>query len=154
MCWSLRTFLRYLHHRGLNSRSLADCVPSMRRWKLATLPTYLSAAQVRNALDGCDRETVMGRRDYAILLLLAKVGLRADEVATLTLNDIDWRASEILVCAKGRQRARMLIPPDIGAAIVGYLRNGRPKVVVPTAVRSHTRATRRLCFRMRDHHDR
>lgn len=84
MCWSLRAFLRYLHHRGLNSRPLADCVPSIRRWKLATLPTYLPAAQVRKALDGSDRETVMGRRDYAILLLLAKLGLRADEVATLT----------------------------------------------------------------------
>lgn len=61
------------------------------------------------------------------LLLLAKLGLRADEVATLTLDDIDWRAGEILVRAKGRQRARMPIPPDIGAAIVAYLRNGRPK---------------------------
>ena len=60
MCSSLRAFLRYLHHRGLNPRALADCVPSIRRWKLATLPTYLSAAQVRKALDGCDRETVMG----------------------------------------------------------------------------------------------
>jgi site-specific recombinase XerD len=127
MCWPLRAFLRYLHHRGLNARPLADCVPSMRRWKLATLPTYLPAVQVRKALDGCDRETVMGRRDYAILLLLAKLGLRADEVATLTLDDIEWRASEILVRAKGRQRARMPIPPDIGAAIVAYLRNGRPK---------------------------
>ncbi|TYO66822.1 hypothetical protein FXV83_09305 [Bradyrhizobium hipponense] len=83
MCWSLRAFLRYLHHRGLNARPLADCVPSMRRWKLATLPTYLPAAQVQKALDGCDREAVMGRRDYAILLLLAKLGLRANEVATL-----------------------------------------------------------------------
>ena len=127
MCWSLRAFLRYLHHRGLNARPLADCVPSMRRWKLATLPTYLPAAQVRKALDGCDRKTVMGRRDYAILLLLAKLGLRADEVATLTLDDVDWRASEILVRAKGRQRARMPIPPDVGAAIVAYLRNSRPK---------------------------
>ena len=69
----------------------------------------------------------MGRRDYAILMMLAKLGLRANEVATLTLDDIDWRASEILVRAKGRQRARMPIPPDIGAAIVAYLRNGRPK---------------------------
>jgi site-specific recombinase XerD len=127
MCCSLRAFLRYLHHRGLNSRALAGCVPSIRRWKLATLPTYLPAAQVQKALDSCDRETVMGRRDYAILLLLAKLGLRADEVATLTLDDIDWRASEMLVRAKGRQRARMPIPPDVGAAIVAYLRNGRPK---------------------------
>jgi site-specific recombinase XerD len=127
MCSSLRAFLRYLHHRGLNPRALADCVPSIRRWKLATLPTYLSAAQVQKALDGCDRETVMGRRDHAILLLLARLGLRADEVATLTLDDVDWRASEMLVRAKGRQRARMPIPPDVGAAIVAYLRNGRPK---------------------------
>jgi site-specific recombinase XerD len=127
MCWSLRAFLRYLHHRGLNPRALAGCVPSMRRWKLATLPTYLPAAQVQKALDGCDRATAMGRRDYAILMMLAKLGLRADEVATLTLDDIDWRASEMLVRAKGRQRARMPIPPDVGEAIVAYLRNGRPR---------------------------
>lgn len=127
MCWSLRAFLRYLHHRGLNPRALAGCVPSMRRWRLATLPTYLPAAQVQKALDGCDRATAMGRRDYAILMMLAKLGLRADEVATLTLDDIDWRASEMLVRAKGRQRARMPIPSDVGAAIVAYLRNGRPK---------------------------
>jgi len=127
MCWSLRAFLRYLHHRGLNQRALAGCVPSMRRWKLATLPTYLPAAEVQKALDGCDRATVIGRRDYAILMMLAKLGLRADEVATLTLDDVDWRSGEMLVRAKGRQRARMPIPPDVGAAIVAYLRDGRPK---------------------------
>ena len=99
----------------------------MRRWTLATLPTYLSATQVQKALDGCDRTTLMGRRDYAILMLLAKPGLRADEVATLTLDDIDWRAGEMLVRAKGRQRARMPMPPDVGAAVIAYLRNGRPK---------------------------
>jgi integrase len=99
----------------------------MRRWKLATLPTYLSAAQVQKTLDGCDRATVMGRRDYAILMMLAKLGLRADEVATLTLDDIDWRAGELLVRAKGRQRARMPMPPDVGTAVVAYLRDGRPK---------------------------
>jgi site-specific recombinase XerD len=127
MCWSLRAFLRYLHHRGLNPRALAGCVPSMRRWKLANLPTFLSAAQVQRALDGCDRATPTGRRDYAILMMLAKLGLRANEVATLTLDDIDWRVAEILVRAKGRQRARMPIPPDVGAAIVAYLRSGRSK---------------------------
>lgn len=127
MCWSLRAFLRYLHHRGLNHCALADCVPSLRRWTLATLPTYLPAAQVQKALDCCDRTTVMGRRDYAILMMLAKLGLRADEVATLTLDDIDWRAGEMLVRAKGRQRARMPMPPDVGASVVAYLRDGRPK---------------------------
>jgi len=77
MCWSLRAFLRYLHHRGLNTRALAGCVPSIRRWKLATLPTYLPAAEVQKALDSCDRTTAMGRRDYAVLIMLAKLGLRA-----------------------------------------------------------------------------
>src|SRR6266487_3086116 len=99
---------------------------SLRRWKLATLPTYLPAAEVQKALDGCDRATVMGRRDYAILMMLAKLGLRANEVATLTLDDIDWRSGEMLVRAKGRQRARVPMPPDVGAAVVAYLRDGRP----------------------------
>jgi site-specific recombinase XerD len=126
MCWSLRAFLRYLHYRGLNPLALAGCVPSIRRWKLASLPTYLSAAQVQKVLDGCDRTTALGRRDYAILMMLAKLGLRADEVVTLTLDDIDWRSGEMLVRAKGRQRARMPMPPDVGAAVVAYLRDGRP----------------------------
>ena len=127
MCWSLRAFLRYLHHTGLNPLALAGCVPSIRQWKLVSLPTYLTAAQVQKVLDGCDRASAIGRRDYAILMMLAKLGLRADEVATLTLDDVDWRAGEMLVHAKGRQRARMPIASDVGAAVVAYLRDGRPK---------------------------
>jgi site-specific recombinase XerD len=127
MCWSLRAFLRYLHHKGLNRVPLAGCVPSIRQWKLANLPTYLSAEQVQNVLDGCDRASSIGRRDYAILMMLAKLGLRANEVATLTLDDIDWRSGEMRVRAKGRQRVGMPIPPDVGAAVVAYLRDGRPK---------------------------
>ncbi|WP_454914332.1 tyrosine-type recombinase/integrase [Variovorax gossypii] len=100
MCWSLRAFLRYLHHTGLHPLALAGCVPSIRQWKFASLPTYLSAAQVQKVLVGCDRATATGRRDYAILMMLAKLGLRADEVATLTLDDVDWRAGEMLVRAK------------------------------------------------------
>jgi site-specific recombinase XerD len=127
MCWSLRAFLRYLHHTGLNPHALAGCVPSIRQWNLVGLPTYLSAAQVQKALDGCDRASAVGRRDFAILMMLSKIGLRADEVATLTLDDIDWRAGDMLVRAKGRQRARMPIASDVGAAIVAYLQEGRPK---------------------------
>ncbi|MGS5046768.1 MULTISPECIES: site-specific integrase [unclassified Mameliella] len=126
MCWSLRAFLRYLHHCGLHPLGLDTSVPSIRRWKLASLPTYLSAAQVRKVLDSCDRSTARGRRDYAILAMLAKLGLRASEVATLTLDDIDWRSGEMHIHAKGRQRARMPLLPDVGAAIVAYLQNGRP----------------------------
>lgn len=125
MCWSLRAFLRYLHHQGLHTHGLAGCVPSIRQWKSATLPTYLSAAQIQKALDSCDRLTAVGRRQYAILMLLARLGLRANEVTTLTLDDIDWRAGVLHVHAKGRQRARVPIPPDVGAAIVEYLRSGR-----------------------------
>jgi site-specific recombinase XerD len=127
MCWSLRAFLRYLHHRGLNPLALAGCVPSIRRWKFASLPTYLSAAQVRKALSSCDRATTLGLRDYAILMMLAKLGMRAGEIAALTLDDMDWRTGEMLIHAKGRQRAGMPIPPDVGAAVVAYLRDGRPK---------------------------
>jgi site-specific recombinase XerD len=127
MCWALRSFLRYLHHKGLNPLALAGCVPSIRRWKLASLPTYLSAVQVQTVLEGCDRATALGRRDYAILMMLAKLGLRAGEVATLTLDDVDWRSGEMLIRAKGRQRARIPIPPDVGAAVAAYLRDSRPK---------------------------
>jgi site-specific recombinase XerD len=127
MCWALRSFLRYLHHKGLNPLALAGCVPSIRRWKLASLPTYLSAVQVQTVLEGCDRATALGRRDYAILMMLAKLGLRAGEVATLPLDDVDWRSGEMLIRAKGRQRARIPIPPDVGAAVAAYLRDSRPK---------------------------
>ena len=99
---------------------------------------------MQKALDGCDRATVIGRRDYAILMMLAKLGLRANEVATLTLDDIDWRAGEMLVRAKGRQRARMPIPPDIGAAIVAYLRNGRPSRRADGCLSAHSRHTSAL----------
>src|SRR5215468_5964779 len=116
MCSSLRAFLRYLHHKRLHPVLLDGCVPSIREWKLVNLPTYLRAEQVQNVLDGCDRATAIGRRDYAILMMLAKLGLRAGEVATLTLDDIDWRSGEMRIRAKGRQRARMPIPPDVGAA--------------------------------------
>lgn len=126
MCWALRAFLRYLHCKGLNAHALAGCVPSIRRWKFMNLPTYLAAPQVQRVIDSCDRTTALGRRDYAILMMLAKLGMRAGEVATLTLDDIDWRSGEMLIRGKGRQRASMPIPPDVGAAIVAYLRDGRP----------------------------
>jgi len=127
MCSSQRAFLRYLHHNGLNPVPLASCVPSTKQWKFANLPTYLSAEQVQKVLDSCNRASAIGRRDYAILMMLAKLGLRANEVATLKLDDIDWRSGEMCVHAKGRQRVRMPMPPDVGAAVVAYLRDGRPK---------------------------
>jgi site-specific recombinase XerD len=126
MCTALRALLRYLFYDGSNPLALAGCVPSFRHWKLANLPTYLSAAQVQKVLDACDRTTGLGRRDHAIVLMLARLGLRASEVAALTLDDIDWRSGTMLIHANGRQEARMPMPPDVGAAIVAYLRCDRP----------------------------
>lgn len=114
MCWSLRAFLRYLHFKGVISLQLADCVPSIRRWQFANLPTYMSAQQVQSVLDGCDQTTAVGRRDYAVLCYWHKLGLRASEVATLTLDDINWLSGELLIHAKGRQRSTMPIPPMWG----------------------------------------
>jgi site-specific recombinase XerD len=127
MCWTLRAFLRYLLCKGLISRDLVDCVPSVRRWRFSALPTYLSAKQIQQVLDGCDRRTPIGRRDYAILILLARLGLRANEVATLTLDEVDWRSGQMLIHGKGRQQTQMPLPPDVGAAIAAYLRDGRPE---------------------------
>ena len=126
MCGAIRAFLRYLYFKGLIPTALADCVPSIRRWKFTSLPTSMSAQQVQNLLDNCDQTTVMGRRDYAVLMMLARLGLRASEVALLTLDDIDWRRGEMLLHTKGRRRSMMPIPSDVGAAIVAYLRDGRP----------------------------
>lgn len=127
MCWSLRVFLRYLHHMGLNAIGLAHCVPSIRQWRFTSLPSALRAEQVQQVLDGCDRATAIGLRDYAILMMLAKLGLRAGEVNALTLDDFDWRAGEMLLRAKGRQSVRMPITPDVGAAVIAYLCEGRPQ---------------------------
>jgi integrase len=103
----------------LTPLALADCGFAYPPSGDGSLPTYLSAAQVQKVLDGCDRATAMGRWDWAVLMMLAKPGLRAGEVATLTLDDFDWRSSgEMLIRAKRRQRARMPMPPDVGAAVV------------------------------------
>lgn len=127
MCSSLRAFLRYLRWNGWISLDLAGSVPTVRRWRQATLPTYLSAEQVQQVLDGCNRQSAVGRRDFAILMLLARLGLRANEVATLTLDDFDWRSGQVLINGKGRQRTPMPLPRDVGTAITDYLRDGRPK---------------------------
>lgn len=124
MCWSLRAFLRYLHLRGHIGDPLADCVPSIRRWRHAGLPTFLPPQKVQQVLDGCDRATAMGLRDYAILMVLAKLGLRAGEVVAVTLDDIDWAAGEIIIHGKGRRRAVMPLRRDVGEAIVAYIRQG------------------------------
>jgi site-specific recombinase XerD len=123
---ALRAFLRYLRHTGAISIDLAACVPSVANWSLSTLPKCLTSAQVEQILDNCRRDTSIGRRNYAMMLLLARLGLRAGEVAALTLDDIDWEQGHLTVCSKGGRWTRLPIPHDVGKAMSDYLANGRP----------------------------
>jgi integrase len=123
---SLRSLLRWLHLTGRVRVSLASAVPSVAGWRLSGLPKGIEPGELRRLLAACDRRTRTGRRDYAALLLLARLGLRAGEVAGLRLDDIDWRRGEITIAGKGNRRERLPLPADVGAAIAGYLRRGRP----------------------------
>jgi integrase/recombinase XerD len=123
---ALRSLLRWLHLTGQVPTSLASAVPSVAGWRLAGLPKGLEPGELRRLLASCDRRTRTGRRDYAILLLLSRLGLRAGEVARLGLDDIDWRCGEITILGKGNRGERLPLPNDVGTAIVAYLRHGRP----------------------------
>jgi site-specific recombinase XerD len=124
---STRSFLRYLHYKGLNDADLAKAVPRVARWSLSTLPKHLPAAQVQRVLDCCERRTALGRRNYAILLLLARLGLRAGEVIRLTLDDIDWEHACITVRGKGARSAQLPLPADVARAIARYIQRDRPR---------------------------
>jgi integrase/recombinase XerD len=123
---ALRSLLRWLHLTGQVPASLASAVPSVAGWRLSSLPKGLEPAQLRRLLASCDRRTRTGRRDYAILLLLSRLGLRAGEVAGLGLGDIDWRRGELTIRGKGNRVERLPLPADVGAAIAAFLRRGRP----------------------------
>jgi site-specific recombinase XerD len=123
---ALRSFLRFLQERGLLATDLAAAVPGVAGWRLSHLPKALPAEQVERLLASCDRGTPAGRRDYAILMLLARLGLRGGEVSALTLDDIDWECGEIVVHGKGQRLARLPLPTDVGSALVDYLRQDRP----------------------------
>jgi site-specific recombinase XerD len=122
----MRLFLRYLHYRSLTDTDLSLAVPTVARWSLSSLPKHLSAAQVRQVLSHCDRDSARGRRNHAILLLLAYLGLRAGEVIVLNLEDIDWDYGRITVCGKGKQ-SQLPLPAEVAKAIAHYLRHDRPK---------------------------
>jgi integrase/recombinase XerD len=123
---ALRSLLGWLHVTGQVPVSLAAATPSVAGWRLSSLPKGLEPAELRRLLAGCDRRTPAGRRDFAVMLLLARMGLRAGEVAALGLDDIDWRHGELVVVGKGNRSERLPLPDEIGAAIVAYLRRGRP----------------------------
>jgi integrase/recombinase XerD len=122
----LRALLRFLYLDGQISAPLAGAVPSAACWQLAALPRAVSAADLALLIESCDRRSVAGRRDFAILLLLARLGLRSGEVAVLDLGDINWRQGEITVRGKGSRRDSLPLPADVGEAVAGWLAEGRP----------------------------
>lgn len=124
---ALRSLLNYLHLEGLLARPLAETVPAVACSRLAGLPRSLPSRDVERMLAVCDRRTPAGRRDFAMLMLLARLGLRAGEVRTLELGDIDWRAGELRVRGKGNRSERLPLPREVGQAIAAYLRRGRPE---------------------------
>jgi site-specific recombinase XerD len=117
----LRSLLRFLHVRGLTERSLAESVPGVAGWRETTIPPTMPQADIEALLTGCDRSTLDGARDRAMLMLLARLGLRSIEIARLELDDLDWRAGDLLVRGKARRDDRLPIPADVGAALAEYL---------------------------------
>ena len=129
MTTALRSFLRFARYRGQITLDLAACVPSVASWSLSTLPKALPPEQVEQVLAHTrQRSTAVGRRDHAILLLLARLGLRGGEVGNLLLEDIDWENGRIAIRGKGDRMAQLPLPADVGKAIAAYLQNGRPRV--------------------------
>lgn len=124
---SMRSFLRYLHYKGLHDQDLAKVVPKVARWSLSTLPKYLPARDVKRVIAACDRRTAMGRRNYAILLLLARLGLRAGEVIRFSLDDIDWEHARMTVHGKAGRSTQLPLPADVARAIATYIRRDRPR---------------------------
>jgi site-specific recombinase XerD len=142
---ALRSLLRFLHVEGYVPRSLAHAVPTAAGWRLASLPKRLEPNRVQGLLDVCDRSTVLGRRDLAVLMLLSRLGMRIGEDAALSLDDIDWRAGEIVVHGKHGRHDRLPLPADVGEAIVAYLQCGRPAGALGRTVFVRVRAPHRAC---------
>ena len=124
---STRSFLRYLHYKGLHPQDLATAVPKVARWKLSVLPKHLPADQVQRVLKACNRQTALGRRNHAILLLLARLGLRAGEVIRLRLDDINWEHGWLLVRGKAGRAAQLPLPADVARAMARYIQRDRPR---------------------------
>lgn len=124
---ALRSFFRYARYLGKTKLDLAAAVPAVADWSMSSIPRAIPAEQVRQLLASIDRRTAMGCRDYAILLLLARLGLRSGEVASLELENIDWNAGQLSVRGKSGQRSELPLPAEVGEAIAAYLRRGRPQ---------------------------
>jgi len=123
---SIRTFLRYLVATGQCSNTLVDAVPKIAHWSLSTLPRFISPDDIEQLIDSCSMTILTARRDRAVLLLLARLALRAGDVAALELTDIDWREGRIRVSGKNRREFWLPLPQDVGDALVDYIQNERP----------------------------
>ncbi len=126
MISALRIFLRYLASQDKCLAGLENAIPRIASWHNASLPNYLQQSEVQRILDTCDINMVMGMRDKAVILLLARLGLRAGDVANLNLTDIDWHDGSIIVSGKNRREARLPLPQEVGDAILDYLKHRRP----------------------------
>ncbi|HXR21611.1 MAG TPA: tyrosine-type recombinase/integrase [Acidimicrobiales bacterium] len=124
---SLRCLLRFLHLEGLIAAPLAGAVPTPAGWANASLPKALKAPDLAALLASCDRRSTTGRRDYAVLVLLARLGLRAGEVAALQVADVDWRRAEVRVHGKGPRLDVLPLPAEVGKALADYVTRGRPR---------------------------
>lgn len=122
---AVRSLLRYLFVTGVIDRDLAEAVPSVASWRMSSLPAGADSGTVAVLLASCDQATSVGCRDFAVLMLMARLGLRAHEVAALRLDDVDWRAGELVIHGKGGRVDRLPLPADVGAALARYLRQGR-----------------------------
>ncbi|WP_089936662.1 site-specific integrase [Candidatus Entotheonella palauensis] len=139
---ALRSFFRFLFQRAMIAHDLAQAVPTVPNWRLSILPRFMKAEEVDHLLQSVDRQTPQGQRDYAILLLLARLGLRAAEVVALTLEALDWEAGELIVRSKGTRHHCLPLPHEVGEAVATYLCQGRPPVTT-RRVFIRTRAPRR-----------
>lgn len=123
---ALRSFLQYGRYRGDIVDDLHACVPTVANWSMAGIPRSISAGEVRSLLASCDPHSAVGRRDYAMLMLLSRLGLRAGEVVDLRLDDLDWNDASIRIRGPAGRCDRLPLPADVGAALVEYLKDGRP----------------------------
>ena len=124
---ALRMFLRFLIAEGKCAANLDAAIPVLAHWRLSSLPRYLQPEEVERIISSCDPNSPVGRRDRAILLLLARLGLRAGDIVQLRLGDIDWEGAAIHVSGKGRRQVRLPLTQEVGDALVAYLQDGRPR---------------------------
>jgi site-specific recombinase XerD len=124
---ALRMFIRFLITEGKCAAGLDAAIPSVAHWRLSSLPRYLQAEEVERVIESCDLTSSVGKRDRAILLLLARLALRAGDIVHLCLTDIDWKSAQLSVSGKGRRETLLPLTQEVGQAILDYLQDGRPQ---------------------------